>query len=124
MSHSHFSTARDPAIRRLGPTYAALAFFLAGLALLGSAQAQPAIFKDADLNLGAKLIAENKCSECHIRRVGGDGSAIFRPAGRINSPGALRGMVEQCNTELRLSLFPEEVEAMAAVLNRDHYKFK
>lgn len=124
MSHSHFSTDRHPAIRRLGPRYAALAVFLAGFALLGSAQAQPAIFKDADLSLGAKLIAENKCSECHVRRVGGDGSAIFRPAGRVNSPGALRGMVEQCNTELRLSLFPEEVEAMAAVLNRDHYKFK
>ena len=124
MSNSHFPTSHRPELRRLGPSYAALAVFLAGFGLLGSAQAQPAIFKDADLNLGAKLIAENKCSECHVRRVGGDGSAIYRPAGRINSPGALRGMVEQCNTELRLSLFPEELEAMAAVLNRDHYKFK
>ena len=101
---------------------AALALGLGPLSL--AALAQPAIFKDADLALGAKLIAENKCSECHVRRVGGDGSAIYRPAGRINTAGALRGMVEQCNTELRLSLFPEEVEAMAAVLNRDHYKFK
>ena len=124
MNNSQLPVDRHPAIRRLGPSYAALAVLLAGFALLGSARAQPAIFKDADLNLGAKLIADNKCSECHVRRVGGDGSAIFRPAGRINSPGALRGMVEQCNTELRLSLFPEEVEAMAAVLNRDHYKFK
>lgn len=41
MGHSHFFTDRHPAIRRLGPRYAALAVFLAGFALLGSAQAQP-----------------------------------------------------------------------------------
>jgi hypothetical protein len=55
--------------------------------------------------------------------VGGDGSAIYRPTGRINTAGFLRGMVEQCNTELKLSLFPDEVTAIAAVLNRDHYRF-
>ncbi len=88
------------------------------------AQAQPALFKDADLPLGEKLIAEHRCSECHARRVGGDGSSIYRPLGRINTPGFLRGMVEQCNTELNRGLFPEEVTAIAAVLNRDHYRFK
>ena len=36
--------------------------------------------------------------------------------------GTLRGMVEQCNTELNLDLFPEEVSAIAAVLHRDHYR--
>jgi len=36
----------------------------------------------------------------------------------------LRGMVEQCNTTLNLSLFPEEVTAIAAVLNQTHYHFK
>ena len=76
------------------------------------------------LALGAKLISENRCSQCHAQRVGGDGSAMYRPAGRINTPGLLRGMVEQCNSELNLSLFPEEVTAIAAVLNRDHYRFK
>jgi hypothetical protein len=38
--------------------------------------------------------------------------------------GFLRGMVEQCNTELNLGLFPEEVTSIGAVLNRDHYRFK
>jgi hypothetical protein len=91
-----------------------------------AALAQPAaeIFRGADLALGAKLIVEHRCAECHARKVGGDGSAIFRPAGRINTPGSLRGMVEQCNMDLNLSLFPEEVSAIAAVLNRDHYRFK
>jgi hypothetical protein len=82
------------------------------------------LYRDADLALGARLIKEHRCAECHVRKVGGDGSAIYRPAGRINTPGFLRGMVEQCNSELNLQLFPDEVTAIAAVLNRDHYKFK
>ncbi|MFM7026096.1 MAG: hypothetical protein ACKOWC_08585 [Limnohabitans sp.] len=88
------------------------------------ALAQPAIFKGADLKLGEQLVAENKCASCHARKVGGDGSAIYKPQGRINSAAFLRGMVEQCNTELNLGMFPEDVTAVAAVLNRDHYKFK
>ncbi len=84
----------------------------------------PAIYRDADLALGQKLIAENRCVACHTQKVGGDGSAIYKPLGRINTPGLLRGMVEQCNTELNLGLFPEEVTAVAAVLNRDHYRFR
>ena len=82
-----------------------------------------AIFKDADLALGEKLLAENQCSACHARRVGGDGSAIYRPQGRIRTPALLLGMVEQCNTQMGLNLFAEEVAAIAAVLNRDHYRF-
>ncbi len=97
---------------------------LLGLLLSSNAFAQPALFKDADLKLGAHLIAHNKCDSCHQKRVGGDGSAMYKPQGRINTPGFLRGMVEQCNTELNLGFFPEEVTAVAAVLNRDHYKFK
>ncbi len=83
----------------------------------------PEIFRDADLKLGEQLIAEKKCNACHARQVGGDGSAIYRPRGRISTPGFLRGMVEQCNSELNLGLFPEETTAIAAVLNRDHYRF-
>ncbi len=74
-----------------------------------------------ELNLGAGLIEQHRCAECHARRVGGDGSAIYRPGLRITSAGALRGMVEQCNTELNLGMFPEEVSAVARVLNQRHY---
>lgn len=84
----------------------------------------PAIFRDADLPLGERLIKEHRCSECHARKVGGDGSSVYRPKARIQTAGLLRGMVEQCNTELNLGLFPEEVTAVAAVLNRDHYRFR
>ena len=95
------------------------------LALPALAHAQgAAIFKDADLALGEKLLADNQCAHCHVKQVGGDGSAIYRPQGRINNAGLLRGMVENCSTRLNLQLFPEEVTAIAAVLNRDHYRFK
>jgi hypothetical protein len=101
--------------------YAVLLLMLA--AGLANAQ-QHALFKDADLKVGEKLIIENQCNECHIRRVGGDGSAIYKPKGRINTAGALRGMVEFCNTELNLGFFPEDTNAVAAVLNKQHYKFR
>lgn len=114
--------------RRAGGRAPALALVLAALGLGSgshdsSAAEGPALFRDADLKLGEKLIAEHQCAACHIRRVGGDGSAIYRPAGRIGNPAALQAMVEMCNTELKLQLFPEEVNAIAAVLQRDHYRF-
>jgi hypothetical protein len=96
-----------------------VSFFCASLA-----QAQPAIYKDADYTLGEKLIAESKCEACHVSKVGGNGSAIYKPQGRINNASLLRGMVEQCNTQLNLGMFPEDVTSVAAVINRDHYKFK
>jgi hypothetical protein len=83
----------------------------------------PEIFRGADLALGEQLIREHQCGACHARKFGGDGASIYRPTGKINTPGALRGMVEMCNTELKLTLFPEEVTAIAAVLQRDHYRF-
>lgn len=102
---------------------AGLFMLLAGLSLPGWAD-PVALFHGADLALGERLIAEHRCSECHARRVGGDGNSIYRPAGRISTPARLRGMVDYCSTELNLGLFPEEVSAVAAVLQRDHYRFK
>jgi len=104
---------------------------LAGVALAamaaapraGADDATPEIFRSADLALGEQLLKTHRCAECHIRRVGGDGSDIYNPKGRISTPGALRGMVDLCSTELNLQLFPEEATAVAAVLNRDHYRF-
>lgn len=88
------------------------------------AQQDASIFRDADLAQGEKLIADNQCNACHIKKFGGDGTSIYRPQGRINTAGFLRGMVEQCNTELKLQLWPEDVTSIAAVLNRDFYRFK
>lgn len=83
----------------------------------------PAAFQDADLALGERLLAESKCNQCHALNWADDGKAIYRPKGRINTPDALLAMVEQCSVQLNLSLFPEEIAAIGAVLNRDHYHF-
>ncbi len=96
----------------------------AWVAAVASAQTVPALYQGADLKLGEQLIADNQCDACHIRNVGGDGNAIYRPSGRVNSLGLLRGQVEACNTTLNLGFFPEEVTSVAAVLNRDFYRFK
>lgn len=89
-----------------------------------AAQTAAELYKEADLAVGRKLLQEHRCAECHARTHGNDGNDIYRPKGRINTPGALRGMVEQCNLQLNLALFPDEVTSISAVLNRDHYRFK
>lgn len=117
----------------LGPVGLAAAALLGTAGLLaaaGPARAADApgsaavLFREADLALGEKLIREHKCSACHARKFGDGGAAIYRPQERINTPAALRGMVEQCSLELNLAFFPDEVTSISAVLNRDHYRFK
>lgn len=111
------------------------ALWMSGATLLlaplvwAAATAQPAAgpalhsYPDADLALGERLIREHGCDACHARKMGGDAAAMYRPKGRINTPGALLAMVEMCSTELNLGLFPEDVAAVAGVLQRDHYRF-
>lgn len=93
------------------------------LSLGAWAQAVPALYAGADLAMGEKLIVEHRCQACHQKKVGGDGTAIFRPGERVQNLGGLRGMVESCNQQLNLGLFPEDVTSVSAVLNRDHYQF-
>ena len=114
-----------PASTRLRCATTALLMGTSLVLLSPNTHAQGAeIFKDANLALGTQLIAEHKCVACHVSKVGGDGSAMYKPLGKINTAGLLRGMVEMCNTTMNLGMFPEDVSAVAAVLNRDHYKFK
>ena len=98
---------------------------VAGLGLSGARAQAPALhkFEGADLAAGMRLIREHKCVACHVAKVGADGSAIYKPAGRINTPRALVVMIERCDAELSLGLFPEDVAAIAGVLQRDHYRF-
>lgn len=125
MDEGNRSRSGRAASRCRAVALAAVAAVLAWAAS-GTAQTPPRaamLFADADLPLGERLIREHRCAECHARKFGGDGASIYRPKGRISTPGFLRGMVEQCNTELNLGMFPEEVTSVAAVLNRDHYRF-
>lgn len=83
----------------------------------------PPLFVGADLRLGEGLLKTHNCVACHSRHMSGPGDDIYNPKGKINTPAALRGMVDMCSNELNLQLFPEEVTAIAAVLNRDFYRF-
>ena len=57
---------------------------------MAMAHAQPAIFQGADMKLGAQLILEHQCASCHVNKVGGNGDAIYKPQGRIQTPALLR----------------------------------
>ena len=117
-------TAARAHVLALWPIRLLLSAAAALLCTLAAAQTAVSLYQEADLPLGEKLLREHRCAECHSRQVGGDGATIYRPKGRISTPGALRGMVETCNLELNLALFPDEVTSISAVLNRDHYRFK
>jgi mono/diheme cytochrome c family protein len=73
-----------------------------------------------------KQIDQQKCYACHAKKTGfGNGDMIYtRSDSKVNSIAKLKTMVERCNTELRLDLFPEDEADVAAYLNKQFYKFK
>ena len=95
-------------------------FALCAMPGLGAAEANNVI-----LESGRKLVLEAKCEACHIRKIGGDGSAIYsRKDRRVTAKSQLLPQVARCNNELSLGLFPEDEAAIAAYLNATHYRFK
>lgn len=82
-------------------------------------------FPQADARKGEKLVEESKCNVCHVKLVGGDGTAIFTRADRkVKTAAGLLSQVRTCNTMLGTSWFPEDEENVAAYLNQTYYKFK
>ena len=73
-----------------------------------------------------KEIDQHKCYACHAKKSGfGNGDMIYtRSDSKVNSLAKLKTMVERCNTELRLDLFPEDEADVIAYLNKQFYKFK
>jgi hypothetical protein len=82
-------------------------------------------FASANLENG-RIIDQQKCYACHAKKTGfGNGDMIYtRSDGKVNSLAKLKSMVERCNTELRLDLFPEDEADVTAYLNKQFYKFK
>jgi hypothetical protein len=82
-------------------------------------------FATANLENG-KEIDQHKCYACHAKKTGfGNGDMIYtRSDSKVNSLAKLKSMVERCNTELRLDLFPEDEVDVTAYLNKQFYKFK
>jgi mono/diheme cytochrome c family protein len=108
---------------RAAALVAALAFAVLATISLALAQS-PKRWSGADPKAGAELHAKD-CIACHIRRVGGDGTAMYtRPDRRVTTPEKLEAQIAACNTELGTSYFPDEEAHLAAYLNLTYYKFK
>jgi len=98
-----------------------LAALFAVLMTLSLARAQS---PKGDAATGATM-HDKDCVTCHVRRVGGDGSAMYtRAERRVTSSAKLRAQVSVCNAELNTGYFPDEEEHVAAYLNLRFYKFK
>ena len=92
--------------------------------LLALAAAATAATESPDPTQGQKLYKQY-CTGCHIRLVGGDGTAIHtRKDSIIHSLSALNQRVAFCSTQINAHLFPDEEADIAAWLNNTFYKFK
>jgi len=93
------------------PHHCALAALLGLGALVGSLSASAAT------DIDAHTLLQQNCTSCH-------GSEVYtRPDRKIRSLSALKTQVETCNTSLDKGMFPEEVNAVANLLNQEYYKF-
>lgn len=82
-------------------------------------------FPNADPKVGKKYFDEAKCDTCHVSLMGGDGNRIFtRPERKIKDAQALAKMVRFCVSQTGAGIFPEDIDHIAAYLNREFYKFK
>ena len=104
--------------QRLAALLACALFAL--LATWSLAFAQPR----GDAAVGETMHAKD-CVACHVRRLGGDGTAMYTRADRkVTTPEKLKAQVAVCNAELGTNYFPDEEEHIAAYLDLRYYKFK
>ena len=93
------------------------------LSLSNIASATP--FPNGDSATGKKLFDEHKCSACHTKMLGGDGSKIFtRAEHKVKSAQSLATQITTCSVNLGLTIFPEDEEHLGAYLNNNYYHFK
>ncbi|HAJ91532.1 MAG TPA: green heme protein [Gammaproteobacteria bacterium] len=70
-----------------------------------------------DINHG-KTLQQQNCMRCH------DDNVYTREERRVTTLDALKHQVERCETNLNLTWFPEDVDAVTEYLNTSFYKFK
>ena len=110
-------------------SYREIAVFFMCCLLVSGAKATEAedVFSGAKLDVGRRLIAENACNgSCHQSYTDDNDpiSLYTRQNRKVRSAKALVAQVERCVNRLNASIFPEEANDIAAVLNHDYYKFK
>jgi cytochrome c2 len=93
------------------------------LSLPATATAAP--FANGDSATGKRLFEEHKCSTCHTKMLGGDGSKIFtRAEHKVKTAQSLATQITTCSVNLGLTIFPEDEEHLGAYLNNNYYHFK
>jgi mono/diheme cytochrome c family protein len=86
-------------------------------AMLGVGALITSLSAAAATDIDAHALVQQNCTSCH-------GSEVYTRADRkIQSLGALETQVEACNTNLDKGMFPDEVNAVANLLNQEYYKF-
>jgi len=97
---------------------------LAALALLAPILlTPPAALAAPDAALGRALVKTHQCETCHQGKVSGpEGTIYLRKDRRVTSWAKLQAQVAGCNSMLKLGLFPEDEEHIAAYLNQTYYK--
>ncbi len=86
-------------------------------AALGTGVLLGPLSTSATTGIEADALLQENCTSCH-------GSEMYtRPERKIQSLSSLQTQVETCNTNLGTGLFPEEVEAIANLLDEEYYKF-
>lgn len=94
------------------------------LMLLASHPALANPFPGGDAAAGQKLFQHYQCNDCHIQRVGGDGSAIFtRKNHRVQDANGLVEQITACSGNVGATLTATEKQHLAAYLNR-YYRLK
>jgi cytochrome c553 len=82
-----------------------------------TASANP--FPKGDAQAGQQLFEKHQCNRCHIKIMGGDGSAIFTRADRkVHNAAELLEQLDACNRNIDVNLTPQEKHNLAAYLNR------
>lgn len=102
-----------------------LALTLASALLIAASTAQAANLALLPGNpVKGKKIVQEKCTACHARLVGGDGSTIYtRPDHRVKSIEGLMGQVARCDQQLETRLSNEDKDNVIIYLNQAYYRF-
>jgi len=81
-------------------------------------------FAQGDPKTGKQLFDGAHCNSCHVKIVGGDGSAIFtRPNSIIPDATALLNRIRFCETQTGTRWTAAEETHVAAFLNQTYYHF-
>ena len=96
-------------------------FLMVTLPCVAAAFALPGHAADA---ARGKALHDAHCIACHSSMVGGDGTLLYtRKNRRVKSYEGLLKQIDRCDQSLGLKWFPEDVQDVAAYLNREFYKF-